>query len=591
MSIRRRFAGLGVGLLLVLASMHAAHAAGTEWLKVETPRFTVLSQWDERSTLALARDYARFVEAAAPLLGTHVDTLPPLTVLLFAKDREFVAYAPERAEGRSGAGVNAFYARRESWAVAGLSVEGRDADTIRTLLFHEGTHWLASAEHPLKLPPWLDEGLAQLLETATFDGDRAVWGEPDPRVLAFLRGAKPLPLERVLTANRSDALFGDAQQTNAFYAKAWALVHYLLLGRGEAGSDAQASALRGVRDVETVRFLQRELGATTAEVDARLRGYLRQRVLPTAVRTVSPVALQTGSAPAAAADVEIARGRLALTGNHRRLALEHARRAVALADESPEGYALLALHAGWDVRTREAAAAYARRAVQRGSVDAEMPLILGDALGDHDDAASGSIARVRADQYLRAVQLKPHLKSGYERLAWALADADDVTAADLVAMERGRAEFPDSAAPLLGLAVLAHRRGDPEAERSWLAKLALVQDGLDSQSHHKLRALQAQWTWAAAERRVAVLVAADEYREAITMVEALGREIGDATLVANAASWRDRLVIQERLRAADTALRGGRPDEAREIYEALGARPDLSGDLRQWLVLALERTN
>lgn len=592
MSIRRRFAGLGLGLLLVLATIDAAHAARTEWLKIETPRFTVLSQWDENATLALARDYARFVDAAAPLLGTQLDRLPPLTVMLFARDEDFLAYAPEREEGRGDGLVNAFHARRESWAVAGLSVQNRDAATIRRLLFHEGTHWLASANHPQRLPPWLDEGLAQLLETATFDGDRAVWGEPDARLLAFLRGTKPMPLERVLAASRSDPLFADYRQTNAFYAKSWALVHYLLLGRGEGVGEAPGAALVDARDVDPTRLLRRELGATIEETDSRLRSYVRQAALPTAMREArSSTSASLQSVVAPVAEVETGRGRLALTGNHRRLALEHARRAVALADDSPEGHELLALSAGGDDRSREAAATHARRAVQRGSTDVEMRLILGDALGDQPDAANGAVARVRADQYLRAVQSKPRLEAAYERLAWTLADADEITVADVAAMERGRIEFPDDAAPLLGLAVLAHRRGDPDGEQLWLARLSRAPEALDDPSRLKLRALQAQWRYEAAERRVAVLVAADDYRSAIETVERLASELTDATLRAEAANWRDGLLIQERLRAADSALRIGRRAEAREIYETLGERADLSGDLRQWLVLAIERAN
>lgn len=599
MFVRRLLAVLGAGLVLAVCALGQARAGEPEWLKVATPRYTVLSQWDEPRTLAWVRDYDRFIDSVATLLHVDTATLPPLTVVIFARERDFTRYLPDRADGEKTPLAKAFFARRETWGVAGLAGDAGDEDAARALMFHEGVHWLTSLDYPIRFPPWLDEGLAQLFSTARVVNGAVQWGAPAPDMLQFLRRKPLLPTDSVLAARRSDPLFDSGTHTGTFYAQSWALVHYLLLGPAAGdGPPARSQAvdaqlLQQLRERSPEALLREVFAASPAEMDTRLRNYLRQHRFATATITAAAdVAAPVVQVSAASvAEVEAARGQLALTAGHRRLALNHARRAVALGPDLPAGHELLAVHAAWDPRTREAAAAHARRALEHGSRDAEMRLLIGDALGDHDDADSAAVARARADLYLGALALRPRMLQAYERLAWSLNEVSLSTPRDAQALELGHTLFPASAAPLLGLAVLAHRRGDPAEERALLERVLAAGDPLSTQSLQKLQALQSRWRYAETERRVAVLLAAGQQREAIAAVDALLPQLTETALRNAAMNWHAGLVIGERLRTAESALKGGHRAEAREIYEQLDARTDLSGDLRQWLVLALERTS
>jgi hypothetical protein len=591
MFVRRLLAVLGAGLVLAVCALGQARAGEPEWLKVATPRYTVLSQWDEPRTLAWVREYDRYIDSVATLL--HVDTtaLPPLTIVIFAHQRDFAPYLPDRSDSAEAPRQKAYFTRRETWAIAGLAGDPGDENDSRLLMFHEGLHWLTSLDYPIRFPPWLDEGLAQLFSTARAQGGSLQWGAPDPAMLQFLRRAELLPLDKVLTASRSDELFDSGAHTGAFYAQSWALVHYLLLGQRAQAPGIDAALLQQLRERRPDSLLQDVFAASRSDTEALLRNYLRQRRFATATLTTDAVGTAVEVSTASEAEVEAARGQLALTTGHRRLALRHARRAVALGPDLPAGHELLAVHAAWDPRTRESSAAHARRALERGSRDAEMPLLMGDALGDHDDAADPAVARRRADLYLRALALRPRMLQAYERLAWALNDVGTTTAQDAQILERGHAVFATAAGPLLGLTILAHRRSDPEGERQLMAATLAAEDGLSSMSLQRLQALQSRWRYAETERRVAVLLAAGQQREAIAAVDALLPQLTETALRNAAMNWHAGLVIGERLRTAESALKGGHRAEAREIYEQLDARTDLSGDLRQWLVLALERTS
>src|SRR5262249_29800467 len=76
-------------------------------------------------------------------------------------------------------------------------------------LFHESFHaYLAGsgfADRKLVVPPWLDEGLAQIFETALFEGGELRVGHADPERLARIRAALKkndfLPLTMLLKAS------------------------------------------------------------------------------------------------------------------------------------------------------------------------------------------------------------------------------------------------------------------------------------------------------------------------------------------------------------------------------------------------------
>jgi hypothetical protein len=104
-------------------------------------------------------------------------------------------------------------------------------------LYHEAFHaYVENFVFPLQdhpMPHWLNEGLAQIFETAQIDADTLRIDAPDPVRLAQLQldlsGPEPLRVVDVLTAEDDEFLNlheGDAGQR--LYIYAWGLAYYLM---------------------------------------------------------------------------------------------------------------------------------------------------------------------------------------------------------------------------------------------------------------------------------------------------------------------------------------------------------------------------
>jgi len=137
-------------------------------------------------------------------------------------------------------------------------------------LFHESFHaYLASsvfADRKLAVPPWLDEGLAQVFETALFEGGELRVGHADKerlaRVRAVLKKNDFLSLATLLKANPRQfqvAHVQDRQASDRHYLASWALAFYLTFERQVLGTSALEKYLealqRGVEPLEAFRVL------------------------------------------------------------------------------------------------------------------------------------------------------------------------------------------------------------------------------------------------------------------------------------------------------------------------------------------------
>jgi hypothetical protein len=141
-------------------------------------------------------------------------------------------------------------------------------------LYHEAFHaYLAQFVYPVgdaEVPRWLNEGLAQIFETALVEAGEIRVGHADPcrleRVKTALRKGDLLPLTQLLRAGPQDFLIGHAGDqpiSDRAYLSAWALAFYLAFDRhllGTPALDRYVHALHGGADpVQAFRDLVGDL--------------------------------------------------------------------------------------------------------------------------------------------------------------------------------------------------------------------------------------------------------------------------------------------------------------------------------------------
>jgi hypothetical protein len=152
-------------------------------------------------------------------------------------------------------------------------------------LCHEAFHaYLAEAvfgDRKLRVPPWLDEGLAQVFETALVEGGelRLGWPDPERRWRILKNKDELLPLATLLRASPRQFQVAHTQEkqlSDRHYLTAWALAFYLTFDRQVLGTPALDEYLkalqRGVEPLEAFRLLT---GQPLAKFEEGFRDYLK----------------------------------------------------------------------------------------------------------------------------------------------------------------------------------------------------------------------------------------------------------------------------------------------------------------------------
>jgi hypothetical protein len=263
--------GRAPALLFLLTA--ASAAADPSWVEVRSPHFRVVSDAREADARFLASQLERIRSAYQSVLGPETEREEPLLVLASRDAHGFEALVPERWR-KSG---------RSRWA--GLFVEAKsgsalllrldlERDLRSRTLYHEYFHYVARRQVG-RLPPWLNEGLADYWATIDIRDEEVLVGRPDYGYLSLLKRKAPIPLETIFAAGNDSRYYRREETMTLFYAQSWALTHFLQSDEGRrralaayvsrvgAGADSLVSARETFGDLERLA--------------ADLRKYVRSR--------------------------------------------------------------------------------------------------------------------------------------------------------------------------------------------------------------------------------------------------------------------------------------------------------------------------
>ncbi len=153
-------------------------------------------------------------------------------------------------------------------------------------LYHEAFHaYIATAVYPRsegEVPRWLNEGLAQIFETAIFEAGELRVGHADPDRLRAVRPSlkkiELLPLADLLRAGPKQFQVGhasDKQGSDKHYLTSWALAFYLTFDRKILGKKALDDYIKSLqRDTDPLEAFQELVGVPLAKFESDFHQYI-----------------------------------------------------------------------------------------------------------------------------------------------------------------------------------------------------------------------------------------------------------------------------------------------------------------------------
>jgi tetratricopeptide (TPR) repeat protein len=202
-----------------------------DWKRLQAPDLLVVGNARAEDLRRTAEEIERFRQAIRALAPNFpMDSPVPTVAVVFRDDGVLSPFKPRR-RGKPDDNVAAYFAASADINYIVLAPSANREFTYQ-VIFHEYTHFLLSQSSP-RLPRWLNEGLAEFY--STFNGsdldDRTIIGRPIPRHVARLREVGGfIPLKKFLDRASLAELLNDQRNVQRFYAEAWALTHFLILG-------------------------------------------------------------------------------------------------------------------------------------------------------------------------------------------------------------------------------------------------------------------------------------------------------------------------------------------------------------------------
>lgn len=350
-------------LLLAVLGMIFPAARGGEpkWIRMPSSDFEIYSSAGEGDTRRALQYFERvrsFFEQA--LGGGAQQKREPVRVILFGSKKEYEEYRPNEFAA-------AYYTQ-----IAGRDyiVLGSVNDEVFPIAVHEYVH-LVVRNAGMKLPPWLNEGIAEIFSTLKPAGDKVIVGAPIIGRMQQMSREKWVPLSTIIAADHDSPYYNEKNKAGSLYNEGWALADMLELGP-QYSSNFGKFLNEIQKGTPSQKAIEGIWGKPLEAVEKDLQAYLRGDSF---IAKVFPVKLQTGekvaAEPAVMFDVKLAL--LDLSNRHGKEAEAKAQLQDLIKEDPkrPEPYVTLgylAARAGDDEQAIESFS----KAVELGSRNPEM---------------------------------------------------------------------------------------------------------------------------------------------------------------------------------------------------------------------------
>jgi tetratricopeptide (TPR) repeat protein len=259
--------------LPAIATPEMQAVAQQHWFAVRTAHFSIFSCGPAQEVTRLGDKLEQFHDAYFLLAGAQAASSPPIIVLAFPDHRELDPFLP-LYQGKP-ANMEAFFRHGDEENVIVLSMADLKTRSMH-VIFHEYSHLLFRNNEKV-WPLWLAEGMAEIYGTFEVVGFEVRVGKPIESHLRFLRREQWMPLKELFSVGHDSPQYNESERQGAFYAEAWLLTHYLMLGPNadrKARFGQLTALLRQGQNPE--QAFTNAFRCTPASMEAELRRYLER---------------------------------------------------------------------------------------------------------------------------------------------------------------------------------------------------------------------------------------------------------------------------------------------------------------------------
>ena len=270
-SFRLRLGLLATLLVLLVANPSHLQAGEPEWVGIQSPNFSVITDSGEKRGREAAMRFEQMRAVFGTLMTQAKITLPvPLQIVAFRNTKELRQVAP------------LFHGKPTQ--VAGLFQAGGDRSFIMldmsdenpwTVVFHEYAHQLMNANLKDAYDPWFEEGFAEYFSSIEVDGKQAQVGRVPHEDYLILQQVGMMKVADLFKVQHYSETYNDnGSNRTIFYAEAGMLLHYIydhqLLPRVAVYFEARYNKHASIEDA-----MQQAFALTPAQFDKALREYVQ----------------------------------------------------------------------------------------------------------------------------------------------------------------------------------------------------------------------------------------------------------------------------------------------------------------------------
>jgi hypothetical protein len=242
------------------------------WVEVLSPHYRFVSSVSEAHT----RDIAKRIEVVAGALATVDPRLAPTaersTVIVFSNRRDARPWFDLVFDQHNTRAPGVYVS---SGGTGTMLLDATGGWASQRTIFHELIHDLL-ARNGMRLPLWMQEGLAEYFATTTLQNETVRVGAIDRGHLRRLANAKRLRLAEIVALRNA----GDVRESVLVYAASWAMVDWLIRRDPVAFAQLLTSLDRGVSSEEAIRAAY---GVDLASIERSVRAVAISDRVPTRV--------------------------------------------------------------------------------------------------------------------------------------------------------------------------------------------------------------------------------------------------------------------------------------------------------------------